>query len=258
MVLRPRWWRRGCWLVLLAAVSAQAQVTIVTDIENFSTEQSLTAGPGVTTSTVSSLGSIGGYRTLQITRDPNASGGSSFGGTGLYFYDLPPTDPQQMLWSSGTARHNFQAIWGGADGTSGLGGFQFGNGQPLNLALSFLRFGLVTLDLPAGSNLRWEFQDTQNRLATYETRLPQYSPDLTLPPSLYEVPLNLFQGSGELDWNAVNFVKLAGGDSGLDLILTGPFQLSANVPEPASASLLIAGTIGLLALSRRRNSKIKI
>ena len=252
-----RWQCVGSLVVLLAGSSAQAQLQIVTYIEQFTTAQTLNAGVGKSggvdfnnpppvTNTVASAGSIGGYRTLSI----------SLNSAGIYTEDpaslrVTTTSPARLIWSSALDLYDFQMMWNGSGGSSGLGGFQFGNGQSLDLATSFLTFTVRSSDI-LDTPFLWKFTDIQNRSASLAGGFPTHTS--SQPPTGYNLFLNQFTNGGTIDWNAVKTIEFSGGGTyGFDMSIQGPITFTANVPEPASGMLVMLGGAALLALRRIRS-----
>ena len=219
---------------------------IVTDIDRITTSQSITANEfnPLPTSTVSSAGSIGGSRTLILT------GVDNFAAQDEASLFASATSGRFSLNTSETIA-TFRIIWNGANGTAGLGGFQFGSGQSLDLATSFLSFNVRTSDV-LGTPFQWKFTDTQNRSAFLDGGFPQHTS--SQPSTFYNLYLNQFTNGGTIDWNAVNTIEFSGGGqtAGFDMSIQGPITFTANVPEPASGMLLMLGGVALLALRRMR------
>jgi len=229
----------------LNGFSAQAQVQIVTDIDRISTSQLITANEFNPTpvSVIRTAGAIGGWRTLALTGVGNFSNGdeAALGAS---------ASTGRFSLSTSETITTFRISWNGTDGTAGLGGFQFGNGQSLDLATSFLRFTVRSADI-LGTPFQWKFIDTQNRTAFFNGGFPFHT---SLQPStVYNMYLNQFTNGGTIDWNAINTIEFSGGgqDAGFDMGIQGPITFTANVPEPGGASLVILGLAAVLGRSRR-------
>jgi hypothetical protein len=90
-------------------------------IDAFTTSQSVSVFEGSGTNTVATAGAIGGYRTLTITSAGNADVSSTLNvssGTTNRLNLSSPTD----------ATATFDVLWGGANGTAGLGGVDLTSG----------------------------------------------------------------------------------------------------------------------------------
>jgi len=229
-------------LVLTSASSPAALVTNV--IDPFTTFQSVATNNAVVTNTVAAT-SIGGFRTLIL----NTSGGSSLANTIL---GVDNATQRLILDTPPSATPNFDILWGGAGGTNGLGGYDFGAGQPLDLSTSVLSFGLGSSDQP--NNFTWTFTDMFSNSATYSGAFPVHA--ATNAPLPFNVALGDFANAGSVNWNAIKFVNFSGGNaSGVDMTAVTPFQVVAStVPEPGTWALLVAG-LGAAGIALRGRIK---
>ena len=219
-----------------------AQVTTV--IDSFTTVQLISTNNATVTNTVAAT-SIGGYRTLILG---TTGGGPLFGSTILGVDD---TTQQLILNTPAAAIPSFEVLWGGEGGTNGLGGVDFGAGQPLDLFTSVLTFGLGSSDQP--NSFTWAFTDAANNTATYTGTFPTHSS--VDPPLPYSITLDSFANAPSLNWNAIEYIVFSGGDaSGVDMTAIAPFQVVAStVPEPGTWTLVATG-LGVTALVLRRQA----
>lgn len=228
-------------LVILTGGIVHA-ATVTNTIDGLTTLQSLSAENSSTNNTVASAAAIGGFRTVTLTSTGNDPG-------------LPTTlsvsalNTRMALSTPEGPTPTFQLLWGGADGTSGLGGINFGSGQPIDLFTSFLSFSLRSTDQP--SNFTWDFTDTSNNTASYTGTFPAHSS--ASPPLSFNIRLNDFSNSGSINWSAIDFIAFSGGGvTGMDMSVPAPFQVIAStVPEPGTWALLVTG-FGIAALALRR------
>ena len=224
----------------LASPTFADQVTNI--IDPFTTIQLISTNNGTLTETAPAT-SIGGYRTLVL---------STFGGSASFatILGVDNASQQLILNTPANATPSFQIIWGGAGGTSGLGGFKFGEGQPLDLFTSVLSFALGSTDQP--SDFTWTFTDTLSNTATYTSSFPAHS---SLDPALpFEITLDSFVNATGIDWNSIEFISFSGGNaSGVDMTVIAPFQVVAStVPEPGTWALLATGAAAVGLAIRRR------
>jgi hypothetical protein len=232
-------------LQFLALVAASAHAQIVTNtIDPFTTPQIITLNRGTTNDTTTAAGALGGYRTISL----NVTNSSQFA-TAQFYVD---GEGSLVLSTPPTASANFTVKWGGAGGTTGLGGVDLIAGNPTP-SQSSLKFALRQADF--SSSFTWSFTDTAAQTASYTGTFPIESPagsDLA-----YDIALSSF--SGTINWNSINFVTFSGGGvANLDLILSAPVTMEttmmAPVPEPGTwaAAALLAGLAGFIHWRRRR------
>jgi hypothetical protein len=225
--------------------------SVITYIDLFDIPDQLIATNNATvTNTVATTGAIGGYRTLRL----NTTGGNPFFGPAILGVD---STAQELLLSTPSGATSFYEIkWGGAGGTSGLGGVDLtGGATNFTLNNSFLNVTLSYTDQP--NNFTWTVTDTMTNVATYTSSFPQLLPPN--PAITYAVSLASFSGAGLVDWTSINFISLSGGGPvGLDLTLASPVSIAAGVvPEPgtwATAGLLL---LTALYIRRRRSRSAK-
>jgi len=220
---------------LLGIHIPNSQAGVITYIDLFDIPNQLIATNNATvTNTVATTGAIGGFRTLSL----NTSGGNPFFGPAILGVDS--TANELLLSTPSGATSFFQATWGGAGGTAGLGGVDLtGGAANFTLLNSFLNFTLTYTDQP--NNFTWTVTDTSANVATYTSSFPTLVG--TNPAIPYAISLAAFTGAGLVDWTSINFISLSGGGPvSLDLTLKGPVTLAAGVPEPgtwATAGLLL-------------------
>lgn len=142
-------------IMLCVAASAQAAI-IFTGIDNFTTAQTITASANTTSSTVASAGAIGGYRTLTLTDVGDGEVSSSL--------NVSAVNNRLNLSTAANSTSTFSVLWGGLDGTAGLGGVDLISGN-LDLTQSSIELGLRSADFP--SSFTWTFTDTLSNVASY-------------------------------------------------------------------------------------------
>lgn len=143
----------------------------------------------------------------------------------------------------------FEVIWGGADGTAGLGGIDITSGWP-DLAGSSLQFKQRSADF--ASNFTWTFTDTANKTASYTSTLPVKSSSTAA--AQFSIPFSSFTSQSGFNWTSINFIKLSGGGVlELDLSLTAPMQV-ATVPEPSTYALALVGAVAACVMARRKTA----
>lgn len=233
-------------LILSAALfsaSSAFAVPVTNVIDAFTTEQFISTNNGSVSETIVAA-SIGGYRTLEL----NAPGASGF----PTFLSVGDTPQQLGLDTPLGITSSYQVTWGGAGGTSGLGGFDFGAGQPLDLLTSVLSFSLAFAD--QSSNFSWSFTDTASNTATYNGIFPAHS--ATDPALPVTISLDDFSNAAGVNWNAIDFIVLSGGGTAsLDIALGAPIELVAStVPEPGTWALFATG-LALTTLVLRRQAR---
>ncbi len=235
-------------ILLLAAILPvnlqAAQVTNV--IDAFTAFQSLSAENYSATNTTNAPGAIGGFRTISLS-----SLGNELGEPTLLV--VTTNGNRLILTTPEGPTPNFQITWGGAGGIAGIGNYDFGGGQTLDLSTSMLSFNLRSADLP--NDFRWEFTDSLANTAAYTGNFPSHlSTNAPLP---YNITLNSFANASSVNWNAIDFIVFSGGNvSDLDMSMSAPIQLVAAVPEPRTYALLIAGLCAAALAVRRRTRRL--
>jgi len=209
-------------------------------IDPLTTLQSVTVFSGTTTDTTAAAGAIGGFRTLSITGN-NVEASSQL---------IASAISNSLNLSTPTlATASFDVIWGGANGTTGLGGVDLTSGWP-DLAGSSLQFGHRSADF--ASNFTWTFTDTGNKTSSYTGTLPIKSSGT--PVTQFSIPFSSFTSQSGFDWTSINFIKLSGGNvPELDLSLTAPMQI-VTVPEPSAYALAVVGAAATFVMARRRRA----
>jgi len=233
----------------LFGILATAPAAIIfTGIDNFTTAQTIIASNETQSSTVASAGAIGGYRTLTLTDTGDGEVTSSL--------NVSAINNRVNLSSAAGSTTSFSVLWGGLNGTAGLGGVDMVGGN-LDLTQSTIELGLRSADFP--SNFTWLFTDTSNNVASYTGSFPSHT---TVSPVLaYSVLLSSFANAGSVDWTSINFIELQGGGVlELDLQIVTPLGIettqAAPIPEPgtwAAAALLVGGA-ALMRWRRRQTA----
>ena len=228
-------------IAFLAGNLHAAQVTHV--IDPFTTFQIVATNNATVTNTVAATNTVGGFRTMILT----STGGSTNVNT---IFGVDNAAKELILNTPANATPRFNILWGGAGGTSGLGGYDFGSGQPLDLLTSILSFTLTSTD--QANDFTWTFTDTNSISATYTGTFPALA--ATNPPLPFNIALSLFTNAGGINWNAINFISFSGGDaSGVDMTAAAPFQVIATtVPEPSTWALLTTGLLLITFVARRK------
>lgn len=238
-------------LIIALTIPAAHALIVTNTIDAFIVPQYLEINNSTTTNTTtpSSTSIIGGYRTVTL--------GSSGSGSSPTSIEVDGSLQMITLSTPSGSTPTFKITWGGLGGTNGLGGFQFGGGLPLDLATSFLTFSLKSADLT--NNFTWTLTDTSNVAASYTGTINPYNPDLDLPSTNLSISLSSFANANSVNWNAINFIVLSGGNVGaLDLSIEAPIQVVAStVPEPGTFALLIAGlgAAGIYVRCRKKRAR---
>ena len=226
--------------LILAGFSA-ANAAVVTYIDKFTTTQSITTSNSITTNTATATEAVGGFRTLKMTSSNNDSDGVD----SRFRVATNAPGPRLALTAGLDVVANYGVLWGGAGGTTGLGGVDFtgGYGTNFNLLNSTLNYSLLTASV--AHSYTWKFTDTIGNEATYAASFPQ---NLSPSPAInYAISLASFTGANTIDWSSINFISLAGGGvPSLNKTFNGGalgFSVTAApVPEPgtwAAAGLLV-------------------
>lgn len=236
------------WMAVSLLLSPLQAAQVTNTIDGLTTFQSLSAENNSVTNTVASGAAIGGFRTVTLTSTNNDPGSP----TVLVVSD---TNARVTLSTPEGPISTFSMLWGGAGGTNGLGGINFGAGQSISLFASFLTFSLRSTDQV--SNFTWSFTDTNSTTATYTGVFPVHA---SAAPFLnFSIALSDFSNSGSISWSAIDFISFSGGGiPELDMSIPAPFQVVAStVPEPSTWALLIAGVtltaVTLRGRTRRRS-----
>ena len=231
--------------VLSSSAAFAAQVTNV--IDNMTTFQSLSAENNSVTNTAASGGAIGGFRTITLSSTGNDPGLP----TSL---SISAANQRMTLNTPEGPTPAFELRWAGAGGTNGLGGIDFGAGQPIDLFTSILSFSLRSTD--QANDFTWTFTDTFNQTASYTGTFPVHSSgDPILP---YNVALISFTNASAVSWNSIGSITFSGGGvTGLDMSVPAPFQVvTSTVPEPGTWALLVTGVVlATLALHRKAKQR---
>lgn len=230
--------------LLFAGLSA-ANAAVVTYIDKFTTLQTNSTFNTSATNTVTAAEAVGGSRTLTMTSTDNDIDGVE---SRLRVQTNAPAGPRLGLTAGLDAVANYGVLWGGAGGTTGLGGVDFtgGYGTNFNLLSSTLNYSLLTASV--AHSYTWKFTDTTGNEATYAASFPQ---NLSPSPAInYAISLASFTGANTINWSSINFISLAGGGvPSLNMTFNGGalgFSVTAApVPEPgtwAAAALLVLTT----------------
>jgi len=249
---QPRQWILAALFCLVLIPNGKA---VVVYIDTFTTQDRVDADNTTVTTTFASGGAVGGHRTMSLTstNDPGVFSTLRTATTG-------PLGGRLLLDTGGEAVAPFTVTWGGAGGTTGLGGVDFRGGiadTNFSLGSSTLNFLLRSSDKPSNS-FTWTFTDTNNVVATYGSTFPQFSPTIPNPSIAYAISLASFTGSGLINWGAIDFITFsAGGLDSLDATYLGPFSVNAQpIPEPgtwAAAGLLVLAA-GYIRWRRSRSA----
>lgn len=233
-------------ILCLVAPAARAGVVYIDKLTTLQTNA--VTYDSSTNTTVASVNSVGGFRTIDLTSTGNDN---NFEDSKLrVFTNSASGGPRIVLGSGADATANFTVTWGGANGTAGLGGMDFADGiTNLSLLHSTLNFSLLTADLP--SNITWAFTDSYGTTATYTQLLnpkPSFNP-ITSPAIQYAISLASFTGGGSIDWSSIDFITLSGGGvPSLDMSLGGAFSINATAPIPEPGTWAAAGLLLLTAM----------
>jgi len=220
---------------------------VVTYIDMLQTRQTNSTYESSMTNTVASATSLGNFRTVTTSSTGNSINDET---SSFRVLTNAPAGPRVALTSGLDATANFEMKWGGAGGTTGLGGIDFTGalGTDFSLTKSTLNFSLLTASIT--NAVTWTFIDTSNNTATYTQSIPV---NLSPSPAIdYAVSLASFTGSGIIDWTSINFITLSGGGvPSLNMTFAAPFSSMANnIPEPGTWAA--AGILLLAALYIRR------
>jgi len=209
-------------------------------IDPLTTLQSVTVFSGTTTDTTAAAGAIGGFRTLSITGSDLESSSNL----------LASASTNRLNLSTPTgATSSFDVIWGGANGTAGLGGVDLTSGWP-DLAGSSLQFKQRSADF--ASNFTWTFTDTANKTSSYTGTLPVKSSATAA--AQFSIPFSSFTSQSGFNWTSINFIKFSGGNVlELDVSLTAPMQI-VTVPEPSAYALAAIGAAAAFVMARRKGA----
>lgn len=228
----------------LTAATPKSPAQLITNaIDKLTTAQTLQAENSTSTNTSTAAGAIGGFRTIVLYSAGNNEGEP----TGLA---VNAGTQRMSLAAPEGATSTFQMLWGGANGTAGLGGIDFGAGQPLDLFTSALSFSLRSTD--QASNFTWTFTDTLNNSASYTGTFVAHSS--ASPPFVYNITLSSFSNSLAVNWSSIDFIVFSGGGvEGLDMSVPAPFEVVAStVPEPSTWLLFSSGLVLAVIVVRRR------
>jgi autotransporter-associated beta strand protein len=188
--------------VCFAATSPASIVS--TTIDNFSTAQNVFANNGGVTNTVGSAGAIGGFRTIIL---------NSTGGDFDTIFSVSSANQRMSLSTPADATPAFTVLYGGTNGTAGLGGIDLVSGNT-DLTFSSLLFYLRSSD--ATSTYSWAFTDTSNNTASYSGIFPIHSS--SSPIITNSISLSTMVNAGAVDWTSIDFISLTGGNvSEMDL-----------------------------------------
>jgi len=218
-------------------------VQVTNTIDDFTTAQAIAATNATTNNTVSAGGALGGFRTM-ILVSTNGDGNR---------VRVATNAPNRLSFdSTSESTGSFEVIWGGANGTAGLGGFDFGNGQSIDTANSTLNFSLRIADFT--NSFTWKFTDTNANAATYTGLFPvNASTDPAVP---FSITLASFTNFNAVNWNAIDFISLSGGNvAELDLQILSSVQVITTVPEPKTWLLLGLAGLAVAITARSRSGK---
>jgi len=218
-------------------------VQVTNTIDDFTTAQAIAATNATTNNTVSAGGALGGFRTM-ILVSTNGDGNR---------VRVATNAPNRLSFdSTSESTGSFEVIWGGANGTAGLGGFDFGNGQSIDTANSTLNFSLRIADFT--NSFTWKFTDTNALVATYTGVFPaNTSTDPAVP---FSITLASFTNFNAVNWNAIDFISLSGGNvAELDLQILSSVQVITTVPEPKTWLLLGLAGLAAAITARSRSGK---
>ena len=221
-------------------------VQVTNTIDNFTTKQDITATNATTNNTISADGALGGFRTMILVATNDGGGGGAL-------VRVATNAPNRLSFESGSgATGSFEVIWGGANGTAGLGGIALGNGQSIDTTNSSLNFSLRIADFTNG--FTWKFTDTNANIATYSG---DFSTNGTTNPAVpFEIKLTSFSNFNVVNWNAINFISLSGGDvPELDLQILSSVQVITTVPEPKTWLLLGLAGLAVAITARSKPGK---
>lgn len=235
--------------LILAGFSA-ANAAVVTYIDKFTTTQTNNTYNSSATNTAPAPEAVAGFRTLTMTSTGNDINDET---SRLRTQTNAPAGPRLALSAGLDAVANYGVLWGGAGGTTGLGGVDFTGGFGTNFSLfsSTLNYSLVTASV--AHSYTWKFTDTIGNEATYSASFPQ---NLAPSPAInYAISLASFTGANTIDWSSINFISLAGGGvPSLNMTFNGGalgFSVTAApIPEPGTWAA--AGLLVLTALYIRR------
>ena len=233
-------------LFALFAATALHAAQVTNTIDDFTTAQSVAATNATTNNTISAGGALGTFRTMNLFSTNDGGGGGAV-------VRVATNAPNRLSFESGSgATGTFEVLWGGANGTAGLGGIALGNGQVIDLTNSFLNFSLRRADF--ASSFTWKFTDTSANAATYSGLFPTNG--LTDPAVPFAITLVSFSNHSDVDWNAIDFISLSGGDvPELDLQILSSVQVITTIPEPKTWLLLGLAGIAAAIAARSRSGK---
>lgn len=231
-------------LVALAFLAGNLHAVQVTNtIDNFTTAQDIAATNATTNNTISADGALGGFRTM-ILVSTNGDGNR---------VRVATNAPNRLSFdSTSESTGSFEVIWGGANGTAGLGGIALGAGQSIDTTKSSLNFSLRIADFT--NSFTWKFTDTNALVATYTGEFPvNNSTDPAVP---FEIKLASFSNFNVVNWNAIDFISLSGGDvPELDLQILSSVQVITTVPEPKTWLLLGLAGLAVAITARSKSGK---
>lgn len=230
--------------VFAATALHAAQVT--NTIDDFTTSQSVAATNATTNNTISAGGALGTFRTMNLFSTNDGGGGGAV-------VRVATNAPSRLSFESGSGvTGSFEVLWGGANGTAGLGGIALGAGQGIDMANSYLNFSLRRADF--ASSFTWKFTDINANAATYSGLFPTNG--LSDPALPFAIAFASFSNYSDVDWNAIDFISLSGGDvPELDLQILSSVQVITTVPEPKTWLLLGLAGIAAAIAARSRSGK---